>query len=43
MADRVMDVLINCSPKVASHCEKSSFVGEKIKDMAKKAHRATEK
>ncbi|AKB73871.1 hypothetical protein MSLAZ_0610 [Methanosarcina lacustris Z-7289] len=38
MADRVMDVLINCSPKEASHCEKSSFVGEKIKGITKRAY-----
>lgn len=38
MADRVMDVLINCSPKVASNCEKSALVREKIKGMTKRAY-----
>ncbi|MDY9925222.1 hypothetical protein [Methanosarcina sp.] len=36
-ADRLMSVLINCSPKEASHCEKATLVGEMIKDVAKEA------
>ncbi|HIH74559.1 MAG TPA: hypothetical protein HA306_04865 [Methanosarcina sp.] len=42
-ADRLMSILINCSPKEASHCEKSSLVGEAVKDVAKEAQRAAEK
>lgn len=42
-ADRLMGILINCSPKEASHCEKSTLVGEMIKDVAKEARKAAEK
>ncbi len=30
-ADKVMTVLLNCSPKEGSHCEKATLVGEKMK------------
>jgi len=36
-ADRLMDALGNCSPKVASHCEKAQFVHEKMKEITKGA------
>lgn len=42
-ADRLMSVLINCSPKEASHCEKSTLVGEMMKDVAKEVHKAAGK
>ncbi|WP_440956562.1 hypothetical protein ACSAZK_06535 [Methanosarcina sp. Mfa9] len=42
-ADRMMDVLINCSPKAGSNCEKTSLVGEKIKGITKRAHEEFEK
>ncbi|AKB21022.1 hypothetical protein [Methanosarcina sp. WH1] len=42
-ADRLMGVLINCSPKEASHCEKSTLVGEMIKNMAKEAQNEPKK
>lgn len=34
-ADRLMSILINCSPKEASHCEKATLVGEMMKDITK--------
>ncbi|WP_235203910.1 MULTISPECIES: hypothetical protein [Methanosarcina] len=34
-ADRLMSILINCSPKEASHCEKASLVGEMMKELTK--------
>ncbi|AKB24105.1 hypothetical protein MSMTP_0636 [Methanosarcina sp. MTP4] len=34
-ADRVMGLLISCSPKVGSHCEKGQYVSEKLKEMRK--------
>jgi hypothetical protein len=43
IADRLMSVLINCSPKEASHCEKATLVGEMIKDVAKEAQKAAGK
>ncbi len=36
-ADRLMSILINCSPKEASHCEKATLVGEMMKEVAKEA------
>ncbi|MDD3248380.1 MAG: hypothetical protein PHF18_16240 [Methanosarcina sp.] len=42
-ADRLMGILLNCSPKEASHCEKSTLVGEMIKDVAKEVRKAAEK
>ncbi|KKG12562.1 hypothetical protein EO95_08325 [Methanosarcina sp. 1.H.T.1A.1] len=42
-ADRLMGILINCSPKEASHCEKSTLVGEMMKDVVKETHKAAEK
>ena len=42
-ADRLMSVLINCSPKEASHCEKSTVVGAMMKEIAKEAQKASEK
>lgn len=39
-ADRLMSVLINCSPKEASHCEKATLVGEMMKDVVKEAQAA---
>jgi len=30
-ADRLMSILINCSPKEASHCEKATLEGEMTK------------
>ncbi len=42
-ADRLMSVLINCSPKEASHCEKASLVGEMIKNVVKEAQRSAGK
>ena len=42
-ADRLMSILINCSPKEASHCEKASLVGEAVKDVAKEARKAAGK
>lgn len=42
-ADRLMGILINCSPKEASHCEKATLVGEMMKEIAKEAHRAAGK
>ena len=43
MADRIMDVLINCSPKTGSHCEKATLVGEKIKGITKRTREEFEK
>ena len=40
-ADRLMSVLINCSPKEASHCEKATLVGEMMKDVVKETQRTT--
>lgn len=34
-ADRLMSILINCSPKEASHCEKATLVGEMMKEITK--------
>jgi hypothetical protein len=34
-ADRLMSILINCSPKEASHCEKATLVGELMKEITK--------
>ncbi|MDW5550451.1 hypothetical protein [Methanosarcina sp.] len=34
-ADRLMSILINCSPKEASHCEKATLVGERMKEAVK--------
>lgn len=42
-ADRVMSVLMNCSPKEASHCEKATFVGEMMKELAKEAQKSARK
>lgn len=42
-ADRLMSVLINCSPKEASHCEKATLVGEMIKDIAKEVQKVAGK
>ena len=42
-ADRLMSILINCSPKEASHCEKASLVGEAMKDVAKEVRNAAGK
>ena len=42
-ADRLMGILINCSPKEASHCEKSTIVGAMMKEIAKEAQKAAEK
>jgi hypothetical protein len=39
-ADRLMSVLINCSPKEASHCEKATLVGEMMKDVVKETQKA---
>ncbi len=39
-ADRVMSVLMNCSPKEASHCEKATLVGEMMKNIKKEAQKA---
>lgn len=36
-ADRLMSILINCSPKEASHCEKATLVGEMMKEAVKEA------
>ena len=42
-ADRLMGILINCSPKEASHCEKSTLVGEMMKDVVKEVQKTAEK
>lgn len=42
-ADRLMSILINCSPKEASHCEKATLVGAMMKEIAKEAQKAAEK
>ena len=42
-ADRLMSILINCSPKEASHCEKSTLVGEMMKDITKEIRKAAGK
>lgn len=34
-ADRLMSILINCSPKEASNCEKATLVGEMMKEITK--------
>lgn len=39
-ADRLMSILINCSPKEASHCEKASLVGEMMKEVTKELTKA---
>ena len=31
IADKVMSILINCSPKEGAHCDKATMVGEKMK------------
>jgi len=36
-ADRIMSILINCSSKEASHCEKVTLVGERMKESVKEA------
>ncbi len=33
MANRAMDVLINCNPKVASHCEKANMEKSLLEQM----------
>ncbi|AKB68237.1 hypothetical protein [Methanosarcina mazei] len=42
-ADRLMSILINCSPKEASHCEKANLVGEMMKEITKEIQKAAEK
>jgi hypothetical protein len=42
-ADRVMSVLMNCSPKEASHCEKATLVGEMMKEIKKEAQKVAGK
>lgn len=42
-ADRVMSILINCSPKEASHCEKATLVGEMMKEITKEVRKAAGK
>lgn len=37
IADKLMNILINCKPKEASHCEKANLVGEMMKDVLKEA------
>ncbi len=32
-ADKVMAVLLDCSPKAGSHCDKSSAVGQRMKKL----------
>lgn len=39
-ADRLMSILINCSPKEASHCEKANLVGEMMKEVTKEVRKA---
>ncbi|MGB9928183.1 MAG: hypothetical protein ACPK85_07220 [Methanosarcina sp.] len=41
-ADKLMSVLINCKPKEASHCEKSTLVGQMMKEAAKEARKVFE-
>jgi hypothetical protein len=43
MADRVMSILINCSPKEASHCEKATLVGEMMKEITRELWKTTGK
>ncbi len=31
LADRVMSILLDCSPKEGSSCEKATLIGDKIK------------
>jgi len=31
LADRVMDILIDCNPKPGSQCDKATRIGEKMK------------
>jgi len=33
LANRAMDILINCNPKVASHCEKSNMEKNLLEQM----------
>lgn len=42
-ADRLMSILINCSPKEASHCEKANLVGEMMKEVTKETQKAAGK
>jgi hypothetical protein len=43
IADRMMSILINCSPKEASHYEKASLVGEMMKEITKEVRNAAGK
>ncbi len=40
IADRLMNILLNCKPKEASHCEKANLVGEMMKEIVKEAKNA---
>ncbi|AKB77161.1 hypothetical protein MSHOH_0678 [Methanosarcina horonobensis HB-1 = JCM 15518] len=42
-ADRLMSILINCSPKEASHCEKATLVGEMMKEITKEVRKSAGK
>lgn len=42
-ADRLMSILLNCSPKEASHCEKATLVGEMMKEITKEVQKASGK
>ena len=35
LADRVMTILLDCSPKEGSSCEKASITGERVKKLKK--------
>ena len=41
-ADKLINILINCKPKDASHCEKANLVRDMMKDMVKEAKKSTE-
>ena len=35
-ADKIMGILLECNPKIGSHCEKSSHVGNLTQKMGKR-------
>jgi hypothetical protein len=43
MADIAMNILLNCKPKEASHCEKANLVGEMMKEFVKEAQSAAQR
>ncbi|THB80741.1 MAG: hypothetical protein D3926_05590 [Desulfobacteraceae bacterium] len=35
LADKVMDILLDCNPKTGAHCDKSSVVAQAVKKLAR--------